>query len=228
MSKIKKFKYIYFFLLTILAMLSGYYLKPGASKVIKEKKIKNNIKTIDSLYSAETWIILNDLQTYNKLSENVIKDLVKSMYEASKTFDIPIGLLHAIFRVESEYNFWVEHKLIKITINKKRITTKAVGLGGIVWEFWSDSLKTHHIAFKRSDLFIIKNNINATAAILRWITNSLLISPNNKNDLINKIIKRYYGAYSSDYFKKMVRVTSDLWLKRISRILQQTEVQDKS
>lgn len=171
-------------------------------------------------YEADLDIIRQDLITYRKLSPETISTVLTSIDEASKKWDIPVGLMHAIFRVESEYNFWIDHPTVTVTVNNKRVTTQAVGMGGIIWEFWSDSLKKYDIAQTRTDLYLPKNNINASAAILRWITdNKLQNNSTTEYNLINKIISGYYGAYDQTYHKKMERITSDLWLKRIARVL---------
>lgn len=165
-------------------------------------------------------IIRQDLITYQKLSPATIKTVINSIDSASKKWSIPVGLLHAIFRVESEYNFWINHPTVTVTVNGKRIQTQAVGLGGIIWEFWADSLAKYNIANTRTDLYLPKNNINASAAILRWITNvKLKKNTTTEYNLINNIISGYYGAYDKNYHKKMERITSDLWLKRIAKVL---------
>ena len=169
-------------------------------------------------------ITRDDLRTYQRFSFRMIEDISDAVNFYSDKWNVPVGLIHSMMRIESEYMFWVEHAPINIKVHGKRINTKAVGLGGVVWEFWADSLRKHNIAHERTDLFLYDVNIEASTAILRWIIDSELSKPyTNEINLINKIIKRYYGAYNKDYHNKMIKVTSDLWLKRIARTLIYTQ-----
>lgn len=165
-------------------------------------------------------VVTDDLHSYKYLSENTIEDIIFCMKEASTKYEIPIGLLHAIFRIESDYKFWSTHKDIMIKANGTLTKTNAIGMGGVVWEFWSDSLQTNNIVNSKSDLYFPINNINATAYILRSIIDKKLNSNTaNENNIIAKIIESYYGEYNKNYHNKMIQVTSDIWLKRISRVI---------
>ena len=171
-------------------------------------------------YETDLEIVKQDLITYQKFSPSTIKTVLTSIDSASRRWDIPVGLLHAIFRVESEYNFWIEHPTVTVKVYGKPTRTQAIGIGGVIWEFWSDSLKKHNIAQTRTDLYLPEVNIEASAAILRWITNTKLEkNSTTEYNLINNIISGYYGAYDKMYHKKMERITSDLWLKRIAKML---------
>lgn len=191
-------------------------------------KINSNdddlIKFAENIVRAEEDINLNlikdDLKTYDIFSDSTVEDIYKAMSKASKKWDIPLGLMHGIFRTESEYRFWIDHPEVTVKIFEKPTNVRAVGIGGVIWEFWSDSLAKHNIAYRRTDLYIPERNIEASAAILRWIINQKLKKPTtNRYNLINEIITGYYGAYDKDYHEKMIRITSDLWLKRIAYIL---------
>jgi len=180
--------------------------------------------TLINIANTSTDITKSDLRTYQRFSERMVNDISDAVVLYSEKWNIPIGLTHSMMRIESEYKFWVEHAPINIKVHGKRINTKAIGLGGIVWEFWADSLRKHNIAHERTDLFLYDVNIEASTAILRWIVDSEINKPYiNERNLINRIIKRYYGAYDKDYHNKMIKVTSDLWLKRIARTLIETQ-----
>ena len=184
--------------LYILSLLRIYYYKDDKVQVCKEDK------------RYELAIIRDDLKEYD-LSENLSNVIIDKIEEASKKYKIPVMLLHAIFRIESDYKFWIEHDIITVKAQK----TRAVGLGGIVWEYWADSLTHKNIAKTKSDLFLPQVNIEATAYILRVIVNSY----NDKKINIREIIKRYYGVDDNVYYEKMLNVTSDLFIKRIEREL---------
>ena len=196
------------FLFSVYNITDVVYNNNDNNKITKDTVYINQTENTESLS-----IVRQDLITYNKYSNDVINDLVSNIDSASKKYNIPVGLLHSIFRIESEYRFWITHD--PITVHGKR--TNAIGLGGVVWEYWADSLKKYNIAKVKTDLYLYKNNIFATAAILRWIVNDLQRdSTTTKYNIISRLVKSYYGANSKRYKDKLIKVTSDLWLKRIT------------
>jgi soluble lytic murein transglycosylase-like protein len=187
--------------------LSTHY-KEDVKQTLKNDFMINSI-------NYELSFVKDDLLTYG-YSERYLKLVVSSMKKASEDYKIPIGLLHAIFRIESDYRFNITHPTVVIDYKGKKITTNAIGLGGIIWEFWGDSLKANNIADHEMDLYLPDVNIKASAYILRKLINQEL-STNKQSFSMANIIRRYYGAYSQLYMEKMIRVTSDLWLKRITK-----------
>jgi hypothetical protein len=179
-----------------------------AEKVVEVVVEKDVIKEI----SYEIELVKDDLISLDYNEQSILMEsIVSSIKKNSQEYDIPIGLLHAIFRIESEYKSTVIHP--NITVRGK--STNAIGLGGIVWEYWSKLLIENKIAFDKKDLLIADVNIKAAAFILNYFIEEEL----NKNNKISieQIIRRYYGAMDQDYYNKMVKNTSDLWLKRISK-----------
>jgi hypothetical protein len=201
----------------VVSLIIGFTIGNAINTKVVNIPADTNIVVIDE---TDLNVVKRDLITYEKLSLTTINELITAIDSASNKWNIPVGLLHAVFRVESEYNFWIDHPKVTVTIKDTRKTVQAVGLGGVIWEFWSDSLAKHNIALKRSDLYLPEKNVQASAAILRWITDRKLKKQGTTEyNLINQIISGYYGAYDSQYHSKMMRITSDLWLKRIARVL---------
>jgi len=182
--------------------------------IASDSKINNNDFEIN--------LVNADLETYNnitsKLSSKVRGIIVSAMEKNCKKYDLPIGLLHGIFRTESEYRFYLDHAKININVHGKSISTNAIGIGGIVWEFWEEKLKLHGIAETKTDLYLPEVNIEASCYILRSIIDEE-VGNSDQYNIISKIITRYYGAYSKEYFAKMQRVTSDLWMARMGKII---------
>jgi hypothetical protein len=159
-------------------------------------------------------IIADDIESYgySRRYAHIVKKAIES---ASEKYGVPPALLHAIMRVESDYRLNAQHDQVTIKVKDKTITTRAVGIAGIIWEFWSDSLKARNIAEDKMDLYLPDVAINASGYILRVIIDQELKRNVGEEALINRIITRYYGAYSQSYKEKMMIVTSDLWLKRV-------------
>lgn len=159
-------------------------------------------------------IIALDLDDFG-ISKWKQERLISTMDQASLNYGIPLILLHMIFYIESTYRTDANHQKVPVLLNKRSQIVQAVGLGGVVWEFWGDSLRANNIADSRDDLKEFEKNIPASAFILRkCIESSIPVS--TPLTLFDEIIKRYYGAYNVDYKKKMMEVTSRLWLNRIS------------
>ena len=159
-----------------------------------------------------------DLKEFPILSDETRKDIFKTIDEVSAQYEQPPMLMHIIFRIESGYQFWVEHPQVVVTIKGKKVPIRATGLGGIVWEFWADTLKKAGIAQTRSDLFIATKNIRATGLILNILAEQTVRTSSEAN-VLPVLISKYYGQFDKDYEGKMMRYSSDLFWKRISRDL---------
>jgi hypothetical protein len=209
---VKYLKIIIFLLLLFLGvfLIVNYYSTHFLSKPVSTKNNEN----LDVSY--EMMFVEDDLHTYGYSSRfiKIVKDAITS---ASKEFDIPIGLLHAIFRIESDYHFNITHPTVTVMVKGKPVVTNAIGLGGIIWEFWGDSLISKGIAENKMDLYLPDVNIRASAYVLRVLINQELSKSGRKNFMLSSVITRYYGEYSQMYMLKMEKVTSDLWMKRITK-----------
>ena len=150
------------------------------------------------------------------------EQIIRAIDSTSKEFRLPVMLIHAIIRIESEYKIDAAHPEVTTTVAGKKTKIKAAGLGGIVWEIWEDSLKAKGIAETRTDLLFPESNIRATGYILRDATDKIMKSPTSERTIVRKIIRQYYGAYSVPYENRMEKVTSDLSMKRIARDLRKS------
>lgn len=220
MSNISKAAVIIFAICTIAGSLSIYLTKNSdkfqdffQTKSTFSKPENSELKYEELKY--ELSFVKDDLNTL-EVSKYVQSIILNTIDSCSLEYKLPVGLLHSIFRVESEYRFYIDHPIINIKVNNSNITTRAIGLGGIVWEFWADSLIKHNIAEKRSDLYLPEVNIKASSYILRLMINEETNKDKNSYTVLNRVVKRYYGAYSEEYMKKMEKVTSDLWMRRMS------------
>lgn len=199
-------------------IIVGLLLLPINKSQIKQVEID------DTPYELE--LVREDLQTYG-YSTHVSNIIIDEIEKTSKIYKLPIGLMHAIFRVESDYKFNITHPTVTVPVHGKTITTNAIGLGGILWCYWGDSLKVKGIAENEIDLYLPDINVRASGYILRYLIddemNKKTLSVNN---ILDNVVTRYYGAYSSLYLAKMERITSDLWMKRIAKELIKTFKKD--
>lgn len=215
-----------FFLVKILPIVFIIVLTIFITNLFKEEeKIDRVLINMDY----ELGIIKSDLETYNKLSDEVIEKILVALKETALKENLPVGLLHSINRVESEYQYNIVHPTVEVPVGKDKdgkpifVKTNAVGTGGIMWVYWKDSLRNAKIAQTEMDLFFPDKSIRATGYILRWMINDELRLASkdsnyklNPSNILRQVVKRYYGAYSEQYLARMQNITSDLWMKRMA------------
>ena len=204
----------------IAAAIFGQYI----SNCFDHSSVK--VDTVDQIRQVETQLIRYDLNEYSHLSTDIKDKIAKAILNTSQKYDIPPILMHAIFQIESDYRFNIDHDPVTLTILGKIVKTNAQGLGGIIWEVWQERLKAEEIAETKSDLYVPQNNIAATGFILRLIINEEL-SKKKSGNIVERIIAQYYGQASSRYENKMRLVTSKLMLKRIEREIKESKILQK-
>lgn len=209
----KSFNYIIIVSLFLISVV-GYWA--AYEYVMYPRRVKEAVASAvaekDSV--REFNMIKKDIARKTHLSDSTQRQIFRYIAEASNRYNLPPGLLHAIISIESNYTFWVTHA--PVTVKGK--STNAIGMGGVIWEYWSDYLIKENVAHVKSDLYLPRNNIYATAAILRYILNDSKknLTPDNA---IPYIISRYYGKYDKGYHAKFVSTTSELWASRMSYTL---------
>jgi len=201
-----------------IGILGAVFGNPATWPFVKKSPVTFEITPADNK-SFELDLVREDLQTYGTISARVQNIILTEIDSCSMEYKIPIGLLHSIFRVESEYKFNIDHPTVTIKLHGQIIKTHATGLGGVMWAIWQDSLKAHNIAQAETDLYLPDINIHASSYILSLAIKDALKNRQTGKGLLDKIIRNYYGAYSDMYMSKMERVTSDLWMKRITKTI---------
>ena len=148
--------------------------------------------------------IIRDYAEKNKdIPKNSDLILGTIMTEAEK-YDISPYILYAIFWQESRFKAHIEHPFIYV----KGKRTRAVGLGGVVWEWWDEKLIKNDIADVRADLFDPETNIRASAFILNEFRKmKQLQGTQNK---LESALARYYGSVKSGYHKKIIKIANKI------------------
>ena len=180
------------------------------------KKLQDIIKTKDSkIDKLERWqdqksfITVNeetlerDIQRYTQLSDKNKKIIVNTVIEQAKKYNINPLILYGLLETESSLRFWIEHKPVRLKINGRRMTVRAVGLGGVVWEWWGNKLKKAGIAQVRSDLFNPEINIKAVAFILNELSKEDLLKGTKSKDI--SMLRRFFGGNYKSYSDKIDR-----------------------
>lgn len=211
-------------LLIITAMLVMGIIGAGITVLVQNKCLQS-ISTVVSEVPYELQLVQDDLRTYGHLSQRRIDEYLRALREGYEEDNIPIGLTHAIACIESDYRHQLEHDRVKVSVKGKDTEVRAVGTGGIIWELWKDSLIAHNRALSRDDLFMPYDAVRSMTLILKILIKEE--ATKGRTDLINRVLIRYYGAYSSLYYEKTIKVTSTLWMKRMNLFLNKTYHQEK-
>jgi len=187
----------------------------------KEKVPEEIIISENPHYELE--LVKADLKTYGYLSDHVIKDYVKAVEECYEEYKVPIGLMHAVITIESDYRFWIEHDLV--TPKELGYSVRAVGASAIIWELWKDTLINNKVADLRTDLFLPYVAIKSSGVILRYLIRDE--AGKGYDNIVNRVLIRYYGAYLQSRYDKTIKITSELWVKRMNAYLKQLNKERK-
>lgn len=201
-------------LLTLLGLSVWYVVKQNNSSVQQELTAKLS-KTKQQLEEARNNLsfvsitredFMKDLQAnYPEVSTRAKKQILQTIMDESANYDINPLILYSVLYVESSFHPWIEHTPVNITINKKSTRVRAVGLGGVVWEWWGSKLKAAGIAETRGDLFDLETNIKATAFVYNEMYKMKIHkSAKNKDE---SALLRYFGG---DYPVYLQRIDSKI------------------
>ena len=183
------------------------------NKELKEEKQKTSLK---SYVNVNKSTLENDIKKYSKLSSKMKVLIIKTVLDTSKKYDLNPLLVYSLLHTESSMRFYIQHSTVHLVIKGKKVTTRAVGLGGVIWEWWGDKLKKENIAFSRSDLFLPDVNIKAVGYILNEFRKSPTMRGCKSRD--ESMLRRYFGGnykfYSDKIDKKIMNlVRSELYKK---------------
>lgn len=174
--------------------------KPHVFNITVEKVIVLDTTTPSVKQVSITDLMISDMLKYKYLNDEFRYELANLIVENANKFNIDPKLLYAFIKTESAFNVKAMHKPTRVkALNYKKI--QAIGLGGVVWEFWGNELVTNTSIQKKSELRDYRKNIEATAYIISELSNKKKHRL-AKND-IDTIAIWYYGRYSYDYISKI-------------------------
>lgn len=190
----------------LLVLENKSILESSKKKDIQIKTLKDKIVD-NSFVIVNKDTLMNDMERrFPKISKKVAKVIVDTVIDESKKYNINPVILYSLGIVESSHRYWIEHS--KVTINimdstgkKEKVETRAVGWGGVIWEWHHELLKEKGIADARSDLFYPDVNIKATAAIYNKFYNMDLKKGVKNRDVSAQ--RRYFGGNYKVYSDKI-------------------------
>ena len=143
------------------------------------------------------------------------KSIIKSIIKESKRYRVPTDILAYVLFNESSLNKSVKHDPVIVKVGKKKIKTRAIGLGGVIWETNKTLLRREGILSKR-ELYSIRINIKASAVILsHYISMKRVAGARNR---VESGLMRYFGLI------KRGKVYSRIYPKRIYKLMREYSI----
>jgi hypothetical protein len=167
----------------------------------KEEVLSYKLQLDESLVVLTIDDLREDLNKYPHISSRVKDDILNSIVDSAEEFGVSPIILYGILQTESSMRPWIQHSEVTITKNKARIKVRAIGLGGIVWEWWGDSLIDNNIAEVKSDLYDPAVNVRAVAYIFS-LMKEMPIKSTAKNARESALL-RYFGGNYPSYITKV-------------------------
>jgi len=150
--------------------------------------------------------LLEDLQrNYAETSMKTKLLILETIISESEKYGMNPLILYSLCYVESSFRHWLEHDTATINKNGKPVKIRAVGLTGVVWEWWGDKLQDAGIAETRGDLFDPVTNIKAGA----FVYNQMYHMERHKSAKFKdeSALLRYFGG---DYIAYLNRIDAKI------------------
>jgi len=178
-------------------------LELNAKIKILEKRTQDMMswKDTKSFVIINKSLLVNNLRQYKKLSPDIQSIIIDNVIAEATKYNINPIILYSLLDVESSMRFHIQHQKTSIKIKGKQVVIRAVGLGGVVWEWWDEELQKANIAKTRTDLFLPGNNIKAVAFILNEMYKKPLLNGCKSKD--ESMLRRYFGGNFKSYSDKI-------------------------
>jgi len=174
-------------------------------ELIKEVEVLVEVEVeVEGLIIAITIAdMYEDLATRYKHISKPNRDIImESIAKTADKYNVSPLVLYNLIAVESSFRWWIEHPLVTVQNHEgKSVKTRAVGLGGIVFEIWGPKLKEAGVIDTKSDLFQIDKNIDSIGYVYSYLKSKPL-HPKASHAVESGLIRYFGGGYKS-YFDKI-------------------------
>lgn len=141
-----------------------------------------------------------DIKKYTNLSSRLQKVIIDEILATAERHNINPLIVYSVPHVESSMRPYLTHETVSVIIDGKKTITAAIGLTGIIWEFWKPQLVAAGIETK-SDLYDPVVNIRAFGIIyaeLRDRPLHKLAKTKSESSLLY-----YFGGSFKEYFERI-------------------------
>ncbi len=145
----------------------------------------------------EADIMANYPSTTNKAK----RDIVDAIIEVEQTYNINPIITYSFGRVESSWKSYAVHKETVINTGKKKLSVRAIGSMGIIFEWWGEKLIKAGIITNRADLLDPVLSIRAFGFIYNELR-SMPMHPSARNKDESAML-RYFGGDHKSYIDKI-------------------------
>jgi hypothetical protein len=154
-----------------------------------------------SLVSLTKEDLAEDLKKYLHLSTRAREQILVAILEAAEEFQVSPIILYGILQTESSLQSWVKHNETTIVKNNVSIKVRAIGLGGIIWEWHGEDLVANGIAETKADLYDPVVNIRGTAYIFSMMKGMPMKS--GAKSARESALLRYFGGNYQAYVTRV-------------------------
>lgn len=186
------------FFLVYYASTPTEVIKPKATKSITQQPQPQERSFIQVL---ENDLVVDIMNNYDELPNRTKTEIVKTIMESSAEYGINPLIIYFMLHAESSMRPHIKHSLVEIKVNKKLIKTQAIGLGGVIYEWWGEKLIKAGIIANKADLFDPILNIRATCFILNENYKMPMHPSATSKD--GSALLRYFGGNFPSYFKRI-------------------------
>jgi soluble lytic murein transglycosylase-like protein len=167
----------------------------------KQEVLSYKLQLHESLVILTIDDLREDLNKYSYISSRVKDDILDAIVDSAEEFNVSPIILYGILQTESSMRPWIRHSEVAIVKDKASVKVRAIGLGGIVWEWWGDDLRANGIAEVKSDLYDPAVNVRAVAYIFS-LMKEMPLKGTAKNARESALL-RYFGGNYPSYITKV-------------------------
>jgi hypothetical protein len=180
--------------------------------VSKQEVLRYKLQLRESLVTLTEDDLRNDLDKYSYISKRVKEDILEAIVDSAEEFGVSPIILYGILQTESSMRPWIQHSEVTIIKDKVSIKVRAIGLGGIVWEWWGNDLISAGIAEVKSDLYDPAVNVRAVAYIFS-LMKEMPLKGTAKNARESALL-RYFGGNYPSYITKVYTNIGQIVIKK--------------
>ena len=196
---------VFITLATIISFLVYYTststeaIKPKPTKPIIEQPQQPPERSF--IQVLENDLIVDIMNNYDELPKRTKTEIVNTIMESSTEYGINPLIIYFTLHAESSMRPHIKHSTVEIKVDNKLIKTQAIGLGGVIYEWWGEKLIKAGIIANKADLFDPILNIRATCFILNENYKMPMHPSATSKD--GSALLRYFGGNSPSYFKRI-------------------------
>lgn len=172
-------------------------------KVVTYSQIQ--YKEIPLEIERKVFYLYKDLQKYNHLDDLTKIKISKNVVKYAEKYGISYKLLYSVLWRETRFRHNTLHKPTYIkSLNK---TIQAKGIGGVVCEYWCETLIKNNIITHENELLELERGIESSAFILKFYKN---LGKQEGYTLEESMLNRYYGKPVKKYYKTILNKKQSL------------------